>query len=219
MILIFTSTIHAIRKEHAPNKEHQIHWHTVPQMTGVKRSFLFWRLTFKNNKVIWHGDMDDEETNQSFCQNSAKTHPQQPHGTEGHGKQPLSAPNGVGFAVVTSYYPWRPTYKSDRRIAALELRELPSPWKTKIFRWCTRSPQAAKGKDLQPYCENWWSRSPEPIHRCTCFVLRDSCFSHFLSVKIAIACTFLSVSCFTYHHCSARFSKRQFGAVKQTMMR
>lgn len=32
--------------------------------------------------------------------------------------------NGVGFAVVTAYYPW--TYKSDRRITALELgTELP----------------------------------------------------------------------------------------------
>ena len=37
-------------------------------------------------------------------------------------------------------------------------------------------------KIYNPTCENWWTRSPELYTVAN--VLRDACFSHFLSVKI-----------------------------------
>lgn len=136
--------------------------------------------------------------------------------------------NGVGFAVVTSYYPW--TYKSDRRIAGLELS---CPGSLEKISTGSKGKRSTTPKQN---CQKLMSPESCAIHHtvATCFVLRDSCVSHVLSVNIyeltfllmclrlydaLIACTFWSVSCFTSHPPSARFIKSEFGAVKKTMMR
>jgi len=156
-------------------------------MTGVKRSFPFWLLTFKTNKETW---MMKKRINVS-AKIQARHTPSSPTARRDMASNHSRHQNGVGFAVVTAYYPW--TYKSDRRIAALELgTELPwVPGKQRSLDDLDLHRQQRE-KIYNPKTKLWKLMSPEScaIHHtvATCFVLSYSCVSHVLSVNIRHFC-------------------------------